>query len=124
MTQSGTRVFFEVARADSKRQAQRCHHQPESLIVFLTTEAAESEFRTWPVATAVSATVGVDTLLYARRRTFHTFLVRTSQCWFKVTGICVAHFCAHVHLVCHVFAERSFSPVPSGHVRPQPRGVE
>ena len=104
-------AFRELVRADSRRLAQRCYHQPVSLTAvlfhFFFTEAAESEFRAQPAATAVSASGGVDTTLTCTRADVH-FLVRTLQCtvhtlirifpmlshwhWLKVKGICVAHF--------------------------------
>ena len=72
-------------RPDSRRQAQRCHHQPISLIAvlfyFSSTEVAESEFRTQPVATAVSVTGRCrhHTCLYARRRTFFSCAHHNAQ---------------------------------------------
>ena len=99
-------------QADSKRQAQRCHHQPESLTAVLfqldcfSTEVAESEFRTQPVATAVSATGSVDTTPTCTPADAHfsraRIAVHSSQHfshvgpphWLRVKGICVAHFSA------------------------------
>ena len=58
-------VSWKLVRPDSRRQAQRCRHQPVCLTAvlfhFVSTEVAESEFRTQPVATALNATVCVWT---------------------------------------------------------------
>ena len=117
-----------------KKKTQRCHHQPEGLTADLfefdfLTEVAESEFRTQPVATGVSATEG-QTHLPVRALT-HIFLARTSvhssysmalfQCGHTAVAQgkrnqCYAFLCAHFHLVCHVLVERSLCPFLSGHV--------
>ena len=123
--------------ADSKRQAQRCHHQPESLtliwfqIVFFAIEVAESEFRTQPVATAVSATESVDTTPTCTRADAHfsrahitvhySYSTALFQCGHTALAkgkrnLCCALLFDHFHLVCHVFVKRSFCPFPSGHV--------
>ena len=95
-----------------------------------TAEVAESEFRTQPVATAVSATGGVDTTPTCTRADAHfsrahitvhnSFIdpyfsnVGTPH-WLKVTGICVAHFflCTHFLTRCYVLVEWSSWSLPS-----------
>ena len=77
--QEVVRATRQLVLSDSERQAQCCHQQPESLTACLLlskpdsffTEVAESEFRTHPVATAVSATGGVDTTPTCTRADAH-----------------------------------------------------
>ena len=74
-------MVFELAKMASiqKRQAQSCHQQPECLTACLVLfqsffyRVAESEFRTQPIAKAVSATGGVDTVPAQTQANAHFF---------------------------------------------------
>ena len=96
------------------------------------TEVAESELRTQPGATAVSATGGVNTKPTCTRADAHfsrahltvhsSYSTAPFPMWEHRIGsrykknLCRAFLCAHFHLVCHVNVERSVCPFPSGPV--------
>ena len=144
-TQPRTRVFEEVERAfrkllhaDSNRQDQRCHHQPESLTAVLfyldfSTEVAECEFRTQPVATAVSATVCIDTTPTSTRTDAHFSRAHISAQFtalFQCGHTALAQKESVLRISLHSFPSRLSCPcqmvrlVDSLQSRPQPRWVE
>ena len=99
------------------------------LIRFFSAEVAESEFRTQPVATVVSATGGVDTTPLCTRADAHFFSFAQRSAQFTALfqcghtalaqgkrNLCCAFFCTHFHLVCHVLVRWSARSIPSGHV--------
>ena len=121
--QSRTRVFEEVeqatkklVRADSRRQAPRCHHQPESLTAVLffyrscwiwISHSASGNSREY------DGRCGHHTYLYARRRTFFSCTHHSAQFihWSALfqcghtalpqgkRNLCRAFLCTHFHLV-------------------------
>ena len=74
-------AFRKLVQADSRREAQRCHHQPESLTAvlfhFSSTDVAESEFSY--SASSNSRECRHHTHLYPRRRTFFSCAHHSAQ---------------------------------------------
>ena len=102
------------------------------VLIRFSSEVAESEFRTQPVATAVSATGGVNTTPSCTRADAHfsrahltvhnSYRTALFQCCHTALAqgtqesVSRIFFCTHSHLVCHVIVERSVCPLPSGPV--------
>ena len=71
--QHGTHVTIVAGNSMRRRQAQRCQLVSLTAVLLLfSTEVAESEFRTQPVATAVNGTRGVDTVPSCTRADAHS----------------------------------------------------